>query len=51
MDKIEKVEKKKCVRTFYIYVSNSEDQSLLIMIPGIVKKIHLKYFGIHKAST
>lgn len=51
MDKIEKVKKKKCVRTFRLGISASEDQSVLIMIPGVVKKIKLKYFGIHKVSS
>jgi len=51
MDNIYKKEKKHCIRSYSLTISNSEERYIYISVPGIVKEIHLINFGIHKFAS
>ena len=47
MDKIEK----HCIRSYRLNITGSNEQSIYISVPGVVKNIHLINCGIHKTSS
>ena len=42
---------KHCIRNFRLNITGSNEQSIFLSIPGVVKEIHLINLGIHKNAS
>ena len=42
---------KHCIRNFRLNITESNEQSIFLSVPGVVKEIHLVNAGIHKGAS